>query len=494
MGALRFIRGVSIFIVKKMTALRSANSSLQKMAVLTSFFKGETYGHLGPQMAATIIEDHVYCECIVIAVSREDDRILLKKALADYFGSHRPIIGFSALSGREDLFSLAAELKAEGAITILAGPQANVDFLGEKGWRHQPYQFKGLWESFSYGLQGPAEQVIPLLSHLNTTDALSIPGLLVAESDGSIRQNAPKDWDPKYLGKVRWDNIYLLTKNGLTPLNVRTGQVLQHIGCPHATRTTAPRIDYPASISAGYGKKIKLRLRGCSFCDVAVDKGFHGKLDMESVISQLQWLPETPDGRKIAFELINEYPLPVLSDLLDEAYSRDIGLSQINLTLRADGLISGIQQLKALLAVTARRGIFVLLSSIGFESFDDRILRNLNKGLSVAENLQAIRLMRDLKDEFGDTFGYSSREGANHGFIHPTAWDTKETSAEIQKIIYLYGLQNDILPVHSTPLIIHHASGLGDWIREIERREKLWFKRYGTVIGWWDPPQHISQR
>ncbi|NIP23200.1 MAG: hypothetical protein GWO38_05090, partial [Phycisphaerae bacterium] len=137
------------------------------MAIISSFFKGETYGLLGPQMAATIIEDLSGCECIVIAVSREDDRIALKKALADYFGAHRPIIGFSALSGREDLFLLAAELKAEGAITILAGPQANVDFIGEKGWQEHPHRFKGLWKSFSYALQGPAEQVIPLLSSLD---------------------------------------------------------------------------------------------------------------------------------------------------------------------------------------------------------------------------------------------------------------------------------------------------------------------------------------
>ena len=136
-------------------------------------------------------------------------------------------------------------------------------------------------------------------------------------------------------------------------------------------------------------------------------------------------------------------------------------------------------------------GIYVLLSSIGFESFDNRILRNLNKGLKVEPKLQAIRLVRQLKEEFGDAFGYSSREGANHGFIHPTAWDTEETAAEIQKTIYLYGLQNDILPPHSTPLIIHHASGLADWIREIEGRERLWFKRYGTVLGWWDTPRRI---
>jgi hypothetical protein len=209
------------------------------------------------------------------------------------------------------------------------------------------------------------------------------------------------------------------------------------------------------------------------------------------LIRQIDCLPDTPDGRKIPFELINEYPLPILLDLLNAVHSRNIGLSQINLTLRADGLISGIEHLKKLLAVTARSGIFVLLSSIGFESFDNRILRNLNKGLSVETNLQAIRLIRQLKEEFGETFGYSSREGANHGFIHPTAWDTEETAAEIQKNIYLYGLQNDILPPHSTPLIIHHASGLADWTREIEARERLWFKRYGTVIGWWDEPSRI---
>jgi hypothetical protein len=461
------------------------------MAIITSYFKGEAYGLLGPQMAATIIEDHGGCECIVIAVTRENEKATLKTVLEDYFGAQKPIIGFSALSGREDLFSLAGELRKQGAITILAGPQANVDFSGERGWRRHPHRFRGYWESFDYGLQGPAEQVVELLYRLDKKDGLLIPGLLYLNKEGIVRQNPSKEWDHNYLGKVRWDNIYRLTKDGLASLNVDTGQVLQHIGCPHAARMTEPQIDYPASIRQGQGQKIKLNLKGCSFCDVAADKGFHGKLDTETVISQIQFLPETPQGRKIAFELINENPLPALCGLLQELHSRDIGISQINLTLRADGLVSGLQHLKAALKAAGKLGIYVLLSSIGFESFDNRILRNLNKGLSVETNLKAIRLIRQLKEEFGEAFGYSSREGANHGFIHPTAWDTEETAAEIQKNIYLYGLQNDILPPHSTPLIIHHASGLADWIREIEGRERLWFKRYGTVIGWWDEPHRI---
>ncbi|MGD9044673.1 MAG: hypothetical protein PVG06_13215, partial [Desulfobacterales bacterium] len=383
------------------------------MAIIASYFKDETYGLLGPQMAATVIQDNTPCDCIVIAVTRENDKASILKALSDYFGQERPIIGFSALSGRPDLFSLARELRQEGAITILAGSQANADFVGEPDWQHHPHRFKGLSANFNFGLHGPAEQVIPLLNNLDGTDRSQIPGLLVADPDGTVRQNSPARWNEKYIRKVCWDNIYTLGKNGITPLNITTGQVLQHIGCPYAARTRTINIDYPASISGRQAETIKVPLRGCSFCDVAVDKGFYGKLNMETVISQIRCLPQDQDGRKIPFELINENPLPVLSDLLQEVHAQGLNLTQINLTLRADWFISGVQHLREALRKAGELEIYVLLSSIGFESFDDTILRNLNKGLSVKKNLEAIRLMRQLKEEFEHRIGYSTQEGAN---------------------------------------------------------------------------------
>jgi hypothetical protein len=460
----------------------------KKMAIITSYFKDETYGLLGPQMAATIIQDHTPYDCIVIGVTREDDKATIKKVLAEFFESQRPVIGFSTLSGREDLFALAAELRSEGAVTILAGPQADVDFSGEQGRQDHPYRFQGLSENFNFGLHGPAEQGIDLLNRLDINDRSKIPGLLYRNPDGRIMQNLSKEWNPDYLRKVRWDNMYTLGVNGLTPLVVGMGQVLQHIGCPHAARTGKRAIDYPASINGKQGQQIELALSGCSFCDVAVDKGFCGSLGMETVLSQIRCLPQARDGRKIPFELINENPLPSLAKLLREAAGQGDGISQINLTLRADYLIAGVKHLREALGVADEMGIYILLSSIGFESFDDIILRNLNKGVTVEKNLQAIRLLRQLKEEYPHQMGYSSKEGAIHGFIHPTAWDTKEIAARIQQTIYLYGLPNDILPPHSTPLIIHHASGLGDWIREIEQKEGLWFKRYGSIIGWWEAP------
>lgn len=463
-----------------------------KMVIITSYFKDETYGLLGPQMAATIIDDHSPYACIVIAVTRDYDKVALKNTLADYFGAARPLIGFSALSGRDDLFDLAGELKDDGAVTILGGPQADVDFSGEQDWREHPHRFRGYSENFNFGLQGPAEQVVGLLDRLDGDDWSDIAGLLVVGRKGQVIRNPSNDWNEKHLGKVDWGNIYITAPDGIVPLRVATGQVLQHIGCPHAARSIPVEIDYPAAISGRQGQRIRIPLNGCSFCDVAVDKGFYGRISRETVISQIRCLPERADGRKIPFELINENPLPGLANLLKDVEQQGIRLSQVNLTLRADWLAAGIRQLRTALAMAAENGIHVLLSSIGFESFDDTLLRNLNKGLSVAQNLEAIRRIRQLKGEFPRHLGYAAGEGANHGFIHPTPWDTKETAAENQKNIVLYGLQNDILPPHSTPLIIHHASGLGDWIRAIEIREGIAFKRYGSIIGWWDEPRRIQ--
>ncbi len=461
------------------------STARKKMVIIASYFDGETYGLLGPQMAATVIQENTAFDCIVIAVAREDDKSVLKNALKDYFGGEKSIVGFSTLSGREDLFTLAKDLKDEGAITILAGPQADVDYSGEKEWQDHPHRFRGLAANFSFSMHGPAEQAITLLKNLEGDEWQDTPGLLYVREDGRTIQNPKKAWNERFLSKVRWDNIYRIGESGFTPLNIDTGQVLQHIGCPYAARQRRAEVDYPVSLDRNTGQKVILLLKGCSFCDVAVDKGFCGALNMETVVGQIHSLPEATDGKKIPFELINENPLPSLMRLLMEVNIRGIRLSQISLILRADWFLNGEKYLREALRLAEDMEVRIVLTSVGFESFDDRILSNLNKGLNVETNIKAIRLMRQVKEEFPHQWGYSRADGAIHGFIHPTPWDTQKTSENMQEIIARYALAPDILPDHSIPLIIHHASGLGDWIREIERTEKVQFKRHATIIGWW---------
>ncbi|MCP3954354.1 MAG: hypothetical protein GY697_19380 [Desulfobacterales bacterium] len=467
---------------------RSHTARRKKMAIITSYFTGETYGLLGPQAAATVITRETPFDCIVVTVTNEDDKQSVKMALYDYFGTQQPVIGFSYLSGRQDLVDLAADLKAEGAITLLAGPQADVDFSGETGCDQHAHRFPGLADHFSFALHGPAQQIVPLLKTDSLTARQDIPGILYLDENDRLVRNPEISWAPQAFIGIDWHNLYHIEDAHLAPRQVTSAQVLQQLGCPWAARQQTVLIDYPAFMDDATGKSIHLNLAGCSFCDVATDKGLVAGLPAEIVIEQILALPETPDGRKIPFELINENPLPGLPRLLDQACKRGLKLSRINLTLRADWLLKHKAPLEATLETARKTGIRIVLASIGFESFSDTLLHNLNKGLSVATNLAAIDLIRQMKNAYPEELGYLRSEGGNHGFIHPTPWDTPATESEMGRVIAGHGLAKDILPDHSTPLIIQHASGLGDWIRAIETRERVRFTRIGAIVAWWDDP------
>ncbi|WP_299981705.1 hypothetical protein, partial [Desulfobacula sp.] len=370
-------------------------------------------------------------------------------------------------------------------------PQAGPDYKGEIEWQTYPHRFKGLSDHFSFALHGPAQQIIPVLASGFDRDLSKFEGILCKDEQGQIIETSPVPWEDAFLSKVDWQTLHVLKDTVFEPLTITTAQVLQQIGCQHAVQKRQIPIDYPWGLQKKSSQTsfVTICQKGCSFCDVAVDKGYMGGVNETAIKEQLLCLPESPDGRKIPFELINESPLSKLArifELADELSDEQSGeLSQINLTLRADYLLKGLKLLEEALEIAAKKNVRILLSSIGFESFDDTILKNLNKGLDKQTNLDAIQAIRQLKPKYPAHFGYLKEEGANHGFIHPTPWDNQEISHEINKTISMYQLSLDILPNHSTPLIIHHASGLADWIRQIELKENIEFQRAGTTIGWW---------
>jgi len=227
------------------------------MAIITSYVRGETYGLLGPQMAATLIEAHTPYQCIVIAVAREDDKTLLKNALSDYFGKERPVIGFTGLSGREDLFHFAKGLTEEGGFTLLAGPQADVDFSGEVDCKDFLHRFQGLSGHFSCALQGPAEQSFNLLASGDLDRQRDVPGLLYTGAGGTVMRKARQPWNDRYFRTVRWDNIYRLEKTRITPHPIHSAQVLQQIGCPYAAARRRAEIDYPEFLNKKKSSKLR---------------------------------------------------------------------------------------------------------------------------------------------------------------------------------------------------------------------------------------------
>jgi hypothetical protein len=457
-----------------------------QLTIITSYFANETYGILGPQLAAGLINAQTPHECRVLALTKEynaDEVIRQVLAVAD---STEPMVAFSTLSGRPDLFDLAQRFRKAGATTLLAGPQAAADYQGETGRNNHPHRFQGLSDHFTYALHGPAEQGIDFLLNFKKSTQHTVDGLLYKDHDGNIRQNPPRGWKGARFEAVRWDTLFSFGPNGIQPHKIGTAQVLQQIGCPHASRKKALALGFPTALDHWKDQSLTVDVKGCSFCDVAVDKGYCGALPLSVVMDQIRSLPEDNAGRKIPFELINENPLHGLPELLRTLRKENIGISQINLIMRADWFLKGEERLREALGLAAEMKARILMSSMGFESFDDDLLVQFNKGVDVRTNINAVRAMRQLKSEFPHQWKYARQEGAVHGFIHPTPWDTPASWANIQKWIALYGLSNDILPAHSTPLIIHHASALGDWIRAVEEKAGICFPRYGSVIGWWD--------
>ena len=287
---------------------------------------------------------------------------------------------------------------------------------------------------------------------------------------------------------MNWQNLFRLGPEGIESVTINDAQVVQQLGCPYAAKSAAVSIDYPTTLhDTPFLKQgeISLTASGCSFCDVARDKGFAGTLSLETVVAQIRNLPENQERRKIPFELVNEFPFPLLPQLLRTTAECGISISQIYMVTRADWLIREKERFRSALNLARAMGVRILLSSVGFESFSNVVLGNLNKGYSVDTNLSAVTIMRQLKEEFRENFFYKTAEGAVHGFIHPTPWDSADTDREIKRTVSIYSLDRDILPPRSTPLIIHHACGLGTWIRELERRERIELKRRGSIIEWW---------
>jgi hypothetical protein len=433
--------------------------------IILTHHTGEPHSILGAQIAATYMTQCLGIPSIVVGVTRDFEHEKFLTFIRDYYSDKERIVCFSHLCGRKDLIELIKTLKGLGFRTILGGPQAVQDYMGEEGSNEYPLRFKGLKDFVDLAFSGPIDYL--------TRDHL-------------MNQNGPIrfPWQNEIFLEIDWTNLYIFS-NKLEKLSIDIAQVLHGIGCPHARSRCIMKLDRPEFID-DKSFTSEIETFGCTFCDVARDKGFHGHVSEEAVMKQIRALPET-DGRKIAFELIDEYPIMSLPRLFEDVTKEGIRLSQIHLVCRVNDITIHEKALNEILSDARRHDVRIMFSSIGFESFSEKILRNFNKGITIEDIVKCVKVLREIKGKYGNTILYRRDEGAIHGFIHPTPWDDSETMPEMNMNIALYQLFEDILPEHSIPLIIHHASYLGDWIRDIEARTDIRFKRDGTWIEWWTP-------
>ncbi len=464
--------------------------------IIFTHHTAEPHSILGAQVAATFLERRLAIPSIVVGIERDFSKEQLLRFVDEYYsgkwsptekppssiqrsygatsrpGNHNSlpagerIVAFSHLCGRRDIIDLAAELKQDGFVTILGGPQAKPDYHGEPDSDSYPHRFRGLKSTIDIAFQGPVDGLGP--------EHLRMKGVVLEHS-----------WRADIFLEVNWSNLYTFS-NTLKKVDVQLGQVLGAIGCPYSGKIQTVTLPPPVDLRERGIPDLEVRSQGCIFCDVSRDKGYHGSVEINRVIAQIARLPEA-DGRKIPFELIDEYPIRILGRLLEDTERQKIRLSQINLVCRVDDINAHASYLPEVLSLAQRQNTKIMFASIGFESFSDRLLQYFCKGITLADIVRSVETLRRLKDRFVNHLLYRRDEGANHGFIRPTPWDDDETLREIDRNIFLHRFFEDVLPEHSTPLIIHHASYLGDWIRKMELTSGVTFSRDATWIEWWNP-------
>lgn len=193
-------------------------------------------------------------------------------------------------------------------------------------------------------------------------------------------------------------------------------------GCPYMADARA----LPAFAALELDRDV-IQTRGCTFC-LDQTGAYAAASEDETVAAWLSGLrslrQRRPEVREVL--LVDERPhryLPRLFDELGEA--PELHGIELLVKSRVDWLIEFESDL-ARAAVAAERSNGVLhVYLVGFESFDQATLDLFNKGVSVAENRQAVALLRSLGGRFPKSFEY--RRLRAHGFVAFTPWTTPES-------------------------------------------------------------------
>jgi len=359
--------------------------------IIFTHHTGEPHGILGAQVAATFFQRRLSIPSIVVGIERDFSKEQLFHFVDEYYAGKEKIVAFSHLCGRKDLIKLAQELKQKGFITLLGGPQARQDYYGEPEADSHPQRFRGLKSIIDIAFQGPVDRF--------SSERLGMMGVLLEHS-----------WTNHIFLEVDWSNIYTFSGT-VKKLDVRLGQVLNAIGCPYSSKLQTRTLPPPINLRERGIPEMEVRSEGCIFCDVSRDKGYHGPVEIDKVITQIANLPEV-QGKKIPFELIDEYPIRSLGKLLEETEKHGIKLSQINLVCRVDDINAHASDLIEILLFVQKRDVKIMFASIGFESFSDRLLQYLCKGITFSDIVKCVETLRRLKDRFGNHFLYPVRNNA----------------------------------------------------------------------------------
>jgi hypothetical protein len=252
--------------------------------------------------------------------------------------------------------------------------------------------------------------------------------------------------------------------------NTESVSVVAGTGCPYAGSTKSTLqydiggtlrqlgFDLADTASQRLGEIFNRQTHGCSFCifQLQEHRAYGPAKTADMLLKQADHLFSTYGTR--AFPIQTENPFPFLNNFLQGLIAHRIPLEFVSIRTRPDILVKQKAKLVKALETAEKHGFHFSIEEVGFESFVEEELTLFNKGLDVQTNMEALELLREMKNQFN---GYLSVH-VGHGMILFHPWTTIESLSSNLRVMAKYPdifsrfyavdltLYSEFLPLFST--------------------------------------------
>jgi len=222
-------------------------------------------------------------------------------------------------------------------------------------------------------------------------------------------------------------------------------------GCPYANSTLSlnhfaindifNELGYEASDAAiqRLEEIFNRKRHGCSFCIFQYQEftSYSVEETTELLLKQAQYLYKK--YKITSFQIQTENPLPFLYNFITTLFTNEIRLKKLSIRTRPDLLLLYKDKLVNCLDLAREKDFHLSIEEIGFESFFDDDLNTFNKNTDSTINMDALKLLKDVKRNFGKHVSVD----VGHGIILFHPWTTLKSLTENLQLI---SKNTDIFP------------------------------------------------
>jgi hypothetical protein len=309
--------------------------------------------------------------------------------------------------------------------------------------------------NIQYAIFGPGRTAINAFFHqyFGPRDFYNVPNLFFKNGKHIIYSDKTQGWNLEkelfpYHPFLNWRYI---GPSRISDANFTDISIIAGTGCPYANSTesshhfairdTIHKLGYDISqVTLVRLEEIYNRKRhGCSFCIFQYQEhtSFPVAKTIELLLKQALYLYKAHNIT--SFQVQTENPLPLLYDLIITFLENGIAFHKLSIRTRPDLLLLHKNKLLKCLDIVESKDLCLSIEQIGFESFHENDLKVFNKNINVNKNLDALRLLREIKEKYGKHVVID----VGHGIILFHPWTTLESLTENLRLIAQY---RDVFP------------------------------------------------